>query len=87
MHCCSVFCISSADSRLELIFASFWLRFCFQDSGIAKAFNVCLDVPPVRGPEEIAAALRDHSADRYMFPESEIEQVGRGAIRGLLDIS
>ncbi|KAL8450203.1 hypothetical protein Emag_003357 [Eimeria magna] len=45
------------------------------EAGIAKAFNVCLDVPPVRGPTEIAAALRDHSADRYIFPESEIEQV------------
>ncbi|KAL8433285.1 hypothetical protein ACSSS7_003969 [Eimeria intestinalis] len=45
------------------------------EAGIAKAFNVCLDVPPVRGPTEIAAALRDHSADRYLFPESEIEQV------------
>ncbi|KAL8270610.1 hypothetical protein Esti_005472 [Eimeria stiedai] len=47
-----------------------------REAGIAKAFNVCLDVPPVRGPTEIAAALRDHSADRYLFPESEIEQVG-----------
>lgn len=46
-----------------------------RESGIAKAFNVCLDVPPVRGPKEIAVALRDHSADRYLFPESEIEQV------------
>ncbi|KAL8444512.1 hypothetical protein Emed_006209 [Eimeria media] len=46
-----------------------------REAGIAKAFNVCLDVPPVRGPTEIAAALRDHSADRYLFPESEIEQV------------
>lgn len=46
-----------------------------RESGIAKAFNVCLDVPPVRGPKEIAAVLRDYSADRYPFPEAEIEQV------------
>ncbi|XP_026193916.1 vesicle-fusing ATPase [Cyclospora cayetanensis] len=46
-----------------------------KESGIAKAFNVCLEVPPVRGPKQIGAALRDHSADRYCFPEAEIEQV------------
>ncbi|CDI79428.1 N-ethylmaleimide-sensitive factor, putative [Eimeria acervulina] len=46
-----------------------------KEAGIAKAFNVCLDVPPVKGAEEIAAALREHSADRYLFPEEEIMRV------------
>lgn len=51
------------------------LRLIFQDACIAKAFNVCLDVPPVRGPSEIAAVLRDHSTDRYVFPTSEVDKV------------
>ncbi|CDJ44178.1 N-ethylmaleimide-sensitive factor, putative, partial [Eimeria tenella] len=51
-----------------------------RESGIAKAFNVCLDVPPLRGPQEIAAALREHSADRYEFPEEEIQKICQSGV-------
>nr|CEL65248.1 TPA: N-ethylmaleimide-sensitive factor, putative [Neospora caninum Liverpool] len=46
-----------------------------KEAGVAKAFNVSLQVPLVRGPHQIRTVLQAHCGDRHVFPPEEIALV------------
>ncbi|KFH02910.1 putative N-ethylmaleimide-sensitive fusion protein, partial [Toxoplasma gondii VAND] len=46
-----------------------------KEAGVAKAFNVSLQVPLVRGPHQIRTVLQAHCGSRHVFPPEEISLV------------
>ncbi|PHJ20616.1 n-ethylmaleimide-sensitive fusion protein [Cystoisospora suis] len=69
------------DRRLLIIATTSEFEF-MKEAGVAKAFNVALQVPLVSGPDQIRTVLQAHCPDRHVFPPEEIDLVcASGAVR------